>query len=96
MPVTTPAVLTVPTPGVLLLQVPPDVALLSVVVPLTQVFMVPVITDGGGVTFSVTVVGTAQPQIVVDKLYTYVPVAVGDMVAAEHVEHVIAVGPVHE
>jgi hypothetical protein len=53
-PVTTPAADMVPTAGVLLLHVPPVVVLASVVVPFTQMLVMPVMTAGSGFTVIVT------------------------------------------
>jgi hypothetical protein len=58
-PVTTPDVDTVPTAGVLLLHVPPVVVLVRVVVPFTQMLVMPVMTAGSG--FTVIVALLTQP-----------------------------------
>lgn len=71
-PVTTPAADTVPTAGVLLLQVPPVVVHVSVVVPFTQMLVIPVITAGNGLTVSTAVL--RQPLV---RLYVIVLVPPG-------------------
>ena len=55
---------TVAIPVLPLDQVPPEVAFDKVVFPPTQSSIVPEMAVGGGVTFTVTVDGTAQPQTV--------------------------------
>ena len=58
-PVTTPPPVMVATAGVALLQIPPPVALLKVVVELIHTLVVPVMAAGSGLT--VTVAVTAHP-----------------------------------
>lgn len=71
-PVTTPDALTFATLLLLLLQLPPDVAQLSVLVEPIQIVVVPVIATGVG--FTVIVFVAIQPSQVV-KLITAVPAA---------------------
>lgn len=60
MPVTTPLVFTVPTDGVLLLHVPPDVAFESVVVWPVHIDVPPVIAEGGVFIVNVVVAVAVQ------------------------------------
>ena len=83
-PVTTPAVDTVPTAGVLLLHVPPVVVLVSVVVPFTQMLVIPVITAGNGFTVSTAVL--RQPLV---RLYVIVDVPPGAIPVATPVPRAI-------
>jgi hypothetical protein len=59
--VTTPEASTDAIAGLLLDQVPPDVALLNVLVPLVQALNVPVIATGDGLTVTVTLALDVQP-----------------------------------
>jgi hypothetical protein len=65
-PVTTPVpATTVATAGVALLQVPPAVASLSVVVDPAQTLVVPVIAAGNGFTTTVVAAGLTHPLLLV-------------------------------
>lgn len=69
----------------LLLQVPPPVASVSVLVDPTQTFIVPVIVAGSGLTVTVTAELALQPDVV--PVTVYVVVTVGVAVGLEHVLH---------
>jgi hypothetical protein len=75
----------VATAVLLLVHVPPDVALASVEMPAAHNVVVPVIAAGSGFTVSATPLVVEQPLAVAATLYMFVPVTVGVIVVAAHV-----------
>ena len=75
MPVTTPEVLTVPTEGVTLLQIPPPAASVKDVLAPTQVVGVPVIVPGFGSPLTVTTSVVVHPVEPLVKVIAAVPAA---------------------
>jgi hypothetical protein len=70
-----------------LVHVPPPVALLSVLLPLRQALIVPVIAAGVGFTDTVTPLVDVHPFDVATTLYTFDPVALGVIVGLVQVVH---------
>lgn len=98
-PVTTPVEgLTVATAGVALLQVPPGVALLNVVVALTHTLVVPEIAAGNGLTVAF-VVAVLEQELAFVTVRVYAPdmavVALAETVGLRN-EELKPSGPVHE
>jgi hypothetical protein len=100
VPAVIPETIPVPEPTVatvmlLLLHVPPDVILLSVVAAPAQMAIVPVIAATDGFTETVTVPVPVHPAVTA-TVYTLTPVDVGVMPVVPQVVHANPDGPVHK